>query len=142
MLIDTIGLNNQQSPLYGENTSLQNDNTNELRKDDFLKLLVSQLKHQDPLNPLESVDFTAQLAQFSSLEQLFGMNDTLVDIQNSLASRDDSNILDYIGKSAKINDSAIAVKDGGADTGTYVLEDPADVNIFIYKGSPVSDFTV
>ena len=36
-------------------------------KDDFLNLLVAQLQHQDPLNPLDSTDFTAQLAQFTSL---------------------------------------------------------------------------
>jgi len=39
-------------------------------RDDFLKLLVAQMRFQDPLNPLEGSDFTASLAQFSSLEQL------------------------------------------------------------------------
>ena len=42
----------------------------ELGKDDFLKLFTKQLQAQDPLNPMDSSDFTAQLAQFSSLEQL------------------------------------------------------------------------
>ena len=48
-----------------------------LGKSDFLKLLVTQLKNQDPLNPMEYTELTAQLAQFSSLEQLFNVNDTL-----------------------------------------------------------------
>lgn len=46
-------------------------------KEEFLKLLVAQLRHQDPLNPLRGEEFAAQLAQFSSLEQLIQINEKL-----------------------------------------------------------------
>src|SRR3954470_1613346 len=48
-----------------------------LGKDDFLKLMVTQLQHQDPLNPTEDRDFMGQMAQFSSLEQTANMAQTL-----------------------------------------------------------------
>lgn len=44
-------------------------------KEEFLKLLVAQLRHQDPMNPMEGQDFAAQLAQFSSVEQLISLNE-------------------------------------------------------------------
>lgn len=47
---------------------------NELDKDAFLKILVTQLSNQDPLSPMEDKDFIAQLAQFSSLEELQTLN--------------------------------------------------------------------
>jgi flagellar basal-body rod modification protein FlgD len=49
----------------------------QLGKDEFLRLLVTQLRHQDPLNPMEAQDLAVQLAQFSSVEQLIQANERL-----------------------------------------------------------------
>jgi flagellar basal-body rod modification protein FlgD len=56
-------------------TSSQNSTSpTEINKSDFLELLVAQLKHQDPMNPVDNQQFIAQLATFSSLEQLISIN--------------------------------------------------------------------
>jgi flagellar basal-body rod modification protein FlgD len=51
-------------------------NTGELGKDDFLKLLITQVQNQDPMNPASDTDFIAQMAQFSALEQMQNLNRT------------------------------------------------------------------
>lgn len=63
-------------------TTTKKDNS-ELGKDDFLKLLVTQLRYQDPLNPMDDTQFISQMAQFSSLEQMQNMNTTLMIVQAS-----------------------------------------------------------
>lgn len=52
--------------------------TQNLDKNAFMKLLVSQLQHQDPMSPVANEDFVAQLATFSSLEQLEGLNQNVI----------------------------------------------------------------
>lgn len=55
----------------------------DLGKDDFLRLLVTQLQNQDPVNPMDSSQFAAQLAQFNSVEQLINVNSSLESMNQS-----------------------------------------------------------
>jgi flagellar basal-body rod modification protein FlgD len=57
-----------------------------LGREAFLQLLVTQLQHQDPTQPMEDAEFIAQLAQFSSLEQLTHMQKTLEEISTKLGA--------------------------------------------------------
>lgn len=61
-------INTQNSNKSARNVS------NELGKDDFLKLLITQLQYQNPLEPMDDQDFIAQIAQFSALEQMQNLN--------------------------------------------------------------------
>ena len=67
-------------------------------KEAFLKLLITQLQYQDPMNPADSTEFTAQLAQFSSLEQLSNVNENLNTLKLYQASMNNSQAVSFIGK--------------------------------------------
>lgn len=68
---------------------------NNLGKESFLKLLVTELKHQDPTKPMEDKEFIAQMAQFSTLEQMSNMNK---EIKNLLGSSRASEAYGILGK--------------------------------------------
>ena len=71
----TSGINSANEARYTEATEEALRRTqNELGKDAFLKILITQLSNQDPLDPLKDKDFIAQMAQFSTLEQMTNMN--------------------------------------------------------------------
>ncbi|MFD1032792.1 flagellar hook capping FlgD N-terminal domain-containing protein [Metaplanococcus flavidus] len=53
------------------------DQQNSLGQDAFLKILITQMKHQDPMEPLKDTEFIGQMAQFTSLEQLTNLNKTM-----------------------------------------------------------------
>jgi len=57
--------------------------SSQLGKDEFLKLLITQLKYQNPLEPMEDKDFIAQMASFSSLEQMQNLNTAISSLVSS-----------------------------------------------------------
>lgn len=73
---------------------------NQLGKDDFLKLLITQLSNQDPTNPMENTEFIAQMAQFSSLEQMTNMNESFGRMASMINS---SQAATTIGKTVEID---------------------------------------
>jgi flagellar basal-body rod modification protein FlgD len=69
----------------------------ELGQDAFLKLLTTQLQNQDPSSPVQNEDFVAQLAQFSSLEQLSSLNGTLEGVYVALAAMNNASMASLLG---------------------------------------------
>jgi len=71
----------------------------ELGKDEFLKLLITQLQHQDPTEPMDDKEFIAQMAQFSSLEQMTNMTQEFTKISGMMSR---GNALSLLGQNVDI----------------------------------------
>ncbi len=69
----------------------------------FLNLLLIQLQNQDPLDPMDTEDYTAQLTQFSQLEQSIATNDNLERLTSLIASNNDFNAVSYLGSEVTYN---------------------------------------
>jgi flagellar basal-body rod modification protein FlgD len=72
-----------------------------LGKDDFLKILITQLTHQDPTQPMKDRDFIAQMAQFSSLEQMTNMNQEFNRLAGMLQS---GQAMTLLGKTVEVRE--------------------------------------
>lgn len=112
--------------LTSDSTKAEADNSkkNELGKDDFLRLLVTQLKYQDPTNPMDNQEFIAQMASFSSLEQMQNMNTGFTKLATTINETLVPNLMmqqasDMIGKEVCYTSTA---SDGTVSTETGVIE--------------------
>jgi flagellar basal-body rod modification protein FlgD len=113
-----LNINTSLSPQELAQTKLDVDSFNKsikagkagstsLDQNDFLKILITQLQHQDPTSPVEDKDFIAQMAQFSSLEQITNMSSGFQKMSSLLSSSEASQVL---GKTVEINDGQSVVR--------------------------------
>ena len=109
------------------------DDDSSLGKDDFLKLLIAQLSAQDPLDPMGAQDFSAQLAQFSGLEQMTNVNSNLEILQKLLTTSQYTSSLNLIGKTVESYGNAFSHSANSSETLSYSLaSDAASVRIDIF----------
>ncbi len=92
--------------------------------DTFLGLLTAQLRHQDPLEPLDSKEFTNQLVSFSGVEQAIATNTNLERLVELVLAGQSGNLVNYLGKMAEVASDVTALKDGQA-AWSYRLDAPA-----------------
>ncbi|MEA4839180.1 MAG: flagellar hook capping FlgD N-terminal domain-containing protein [Rhodospirillaceae bacterium] len=81
----------------------------------FLKLLTTQLRNQDPLNPTATDTFTTQMIQLSSVEQQLKLNDTLTSMASNLSSITAANGLGYVGKTVTAAGDTVPMQDGSCN---------------------------
>lgn len=113
---------------------------NTLGKQDFLNLLVSQMRNQDPLDPMKGTEFAAQLAQFSSLEQLTNLNESMTASldANAILAQSINNGLSatFIGKEVRANtDTFRYTGSGDVKLGYELPMDAGSVKVRIYDAN-------
>jgi flagellar basal-body rod modification protein FlgD len=103
-------------------SSLVSGANSALDKTAFLKLLIEQLKHQDPLKPQDDTQFIAQLAQFSSLEQSMQTNSALGSMTSVLQGQSNAQTTALVGKIATLQGTSVALDGSGTGaTATFSL---------------------
>ena len=123
-------------PVTVDSGTSQTSEDNTLAKDDFLNLLITQLQNQDPLSPMESTEFSAQLAQFSSLEQLSNVNENLETLLLYQGSLNNSQAVSFIGKTITASGDSSLITDGIPDNIHFELAgDASDTFVTIYDAA-------
>lgn len=100
-------------PKDGSSGRLANITNSGVTKDQFLNLLVAQLRHQDPLEPQKGAEFVAQLAQFSSLEAAAETNSQLANIATGQISAQNASLANFIGKTITCRTDTVTLNGQG-----------------------------
>jgi flagellar basal-body rod modification protein FlgD len=117
----------------GDSNKTKRKSHNTLDKDDFLKLMLTQMKNQDPMSPLQSHEMAAQLAQFTSLEQLFNVNKNLEGLARAQDPVQKYEALNFLGKSIKADTRQIVRQAGdqGTDLRFNLMADAQKIKLTI-----------
>ncbi|MFL5263691.1 MAG: flagellar hook assembly protein FlgD [Anaeromyxobacteraceae bacterium] len=107
----------------------------ELGKDEFLKLLTAQLANQDPLQPVDNQAFIAQLAQFSSVEQLHAVSSRLDTLLLATAAANQMNTASLVGKDVSFKADGVEVAAGAASNLQIKLPSRANVTAVVQDAS-------
>jgi len=121
-------------------TTVKTASNEAMGKDDFLKLLIAQLAAQDPLDPMGAQDFSAQLAQFSGLEQMTNVNTNLEIIQKLETTAQNTSALNLIGKTVESYGNTFKHTANTSETLSYSLASDAEsvrIDIFDITGTQV-----
>jgi flagellar basal-body rod modification protein FlgD len=107
-----------------------------LGQDAFLKLLITQLKNQSPLDPQDNTAFVAQLAQFSSLQGIQNLNSTVTSLSSGLQSSQALQASALVGRTVEVETSKAGLSSGGIVRGTMVLENSTPtLKLNVYNAS-------
>lgn len=130
MSITPIGTNTAPNTSGG-----QVQRTTSLDQVDFMNLLVVQLQNQNPLEPMDSSQMAAQMAQLGSLQALTNMNTSIQQMVNYLASTNSMNAAQLIGKTVEATGNNLSIASGVVSKASYQLSNPGTATIKIYDSA-------
>jgi flagellar basal-body rod modification protein FlgD len=113
-------------PAYDPNATTTKPASSELGKDAFMKMLLEQLKDQDPTNPTDNTQMVAQLAQFSQLEELQTMSSKMDSMVTASAASNQLSTASLVGKRALFHADKIGLVAGTPSTFQLSLGDSTD----------------
>ncbi|MCB0319505.1 MAG: hypothetical protein KDD60_01185 [Bdellovibrionales bacterium] len=105
---NAIGGLSQLDPSLFANRTTKSEKNEDINKQEFMQLLVTQLKNQDPLDPMKNEEFAVQLAQFTQVEQLVALNEKF---DRGNANEMDS-LASYLGNEVWLNSDQVSVRGG------------------------------
>ncbi|MCB1686733.1 MAG: flagellar hook assembly protein FlgD [Pseudomonadales bacterium] len=109
--------------------------TQELGKNEFLKLMIAQMNNQDPLDPAKNEDFIAQLAQFSTVEGIENLNGSMAGIASAMQSSLTIQASSLVGRSVMVPTSQTWVGSGGTSGSIDLPESSANVRVDISRAN-------
>ena len=103
--------------------------------DQFMNLLTTQLKHQDPMEPMKAEEFTNQLVKFASVEQQIHTNKSMETLIEMQANSQSSNSVNFLGKTVSFGSKQLPVQDGSGTFQYSLPEATQSTSIVIRDGS-------
>ena len=143
----TVAISNVQNPSTVAQTnttaSQQVKDKTQLNKDDFMKLLIAQLKNQDPNAPVDAKEFVTQLSQLTSVEQLTNMSTQLKSLQMATTSMVNNQASGFVGRQIEANGEKLYLGDlGGASSAVNLNKGAETVTVTIRDATGQAQRTI
>ena len=134
MYVNNLGLNNVTKDI--QTTQEVAKDSSQLGKNDFMKLLMQQMRNQDPLSPQSNSESIAQMAQFSSLEQSTNLNSSFQDLAKMMTMNSLTASAHVIGKYATIQDGSEEIS--GKVVSTSLKEGEVFIKLQVEDGKEIT----
>lgn len=131
--------------MLADKSNPQRTPKNTLGKDDFMKLFIAQMQSQDPLNPQDATQMSAQMAQFNSLEQMMNLNKTLESMLKGQSTDRAVSMVNYVGKEVDLANGLLKWDKNKLTKSTFQIDQPlasATIEVRDASGKIVSEDTL